>query len=75
MYSSYDGFVARTMGYTTARVWGFLYFYDWVNPDPRRSARPTWMLFSGLAGGFAAGIASNPVDLVFSRQQVDALYP
>jgi len=38
-YTSYDGFLARTLAYTTARVWGFCYFYDWVNPDPRRTAR------------------------------------
>ena len=31
MYTGIDGFVARTVAYTTARVWGFLYFYDWLN--------------------------------------------
>ena len=35
-YSSLDAFFMRTLAYTTARVWGFLYFYDWINPDPRR---------------------------------------
>src|SRR6056300_1785329 len=75
MFTSYDGFLARTVGYTTARVWGFLYFYDWLNPDPRRSARPSWMGMAGMAGGFVAGVISNPIELVFSRQQVDALYP
>lgn len=35
-YSSFDAFFLRTVGYTTARVWSFLYFYDWINPDPRR---------------------------------------
>lgn len=75
MFSSYDGFLARTVGYTTARVWGFLYFYDKLNPDPRRSARPSWMVMAGMSGGMLAGIVSNPVELVFARQQVDALYP
>ena len=37
MYTGFDGFVARTMAYTTARVWGYLYFYDKLNPDPRRT--------------------------------------
>lgn len=31
-----DAFFMRTVAYTTARIWGFLYFYDWINPDPRR---------------------------------------
>lgn len=66
-YTSYDGFIARTMAYTTARVWGFCYFYDWINPDPRRTARPDYMIMAGCAGGFVAGVASNPVDLVFAR--------
>ena len=35
-YSSFDAFFLRTVGYTTARIWSFLYFYDWINPDPRR---------------------------------------
>ena len=35
-FSSPDAFFMRTVGYTTARVWSFLYFYDWINPDPRR---------------------------------------
>ena len=35
-YSKLDAFAIRTMTYTTARIWGFLYFYDWINPDPRR---------------------------------------
>jgi hypothetical protein len=74
-YTSLDGFVIRTMAYTTARVWGFLYFYDWLNPDPRRSARPDWMIMAGLAGGFVAGVATNPIEMVFARQQVDELYP
>jgi len=75
MYSGIDGFVIRTMGYTTARVWGFCYFYDWLNPDPRRTARPDWMIMAGSAGGFVAGVVTNPIDLVFSRMQVDEMYP
>lgn len=75
MFSSIDGFLARTVAYTTARIWGFLYFYDKVNPDPRRNARPSWQVMSGLAGGFVAGVVTNPVDLVFTRQQADAMYP
>jgi len=35
-YSKLDAFVARTVSYTTFRIWGFLYFYDWINPDARR---------------------------------------
>lgn len=35
-FSSFDAWAIRTVSYTTARVWGFLYFYDWINPDPRR---------------------------------------
>lgn len=74
-YTSMDGFVIKTMAYTTFRVWGFLKFYDWLNPDPRRTARMDWMIMSGLAGGFTAGVITNPVDLVFARMQVDELYP
>ena len=35
-YSSWDAFFLRTVSYTTCRTAGFLYFYDWINPDPRR---------------------------------------
>jgi hypothetical protein len=75
MYTGIDGFVARTMAYTTARVWGFCYFYDKLNPDPRRTARPDWYVMAGSAGGFVAGVVTNPTDLVFSRMQVDEMYP
>jgi len=75
MFTGFDGFLARTVGYTTARIWGFLYFYDWLNPDPRRTARMDWYIMAGMAGGMVAGVASNPIDLVFSRMQVDELYP
>ena len=74
-YSSIDGFLIKTVAYTTARVWGFLKFYDWLNPDPRRTARPDWYIMAGVGGGFTAGALTNPIDLVFARQQVDELYP
>jgi hypothetical protein len=35
-YSKLDAYFMRTVAYTTARTWGFLYFYDWINPDARR---------------------------------------
>lgn len=35
-FSSLDAFALRTFAYTSARIWSFLYFYDWLNPDPRR---------------------------------------
>lgn len=75
MFTSWDGFVAKTMAYTTARVWGFLLFYDHLNPDPRRTARPDYYIMAGMGGGFLAGVLSNPIDLVFTRMQVDELYP
>ena len=65
----------RTFTYTTARVYGYCYFYDWINPDPRRQARPDYMFAAGMTGGFAAGVVTNPVDTVFVRMQVDELYP
>ena len=74
-YSSADAFVLRTMAYTTARIWGFLYFYDWINPDPRRQARNDFYAYAGLAGGIAGGILSNPAEIVFTRMQVDEMYP
>jgi len=30
---------------------------------------------AGCAGGFMAGLVSNPIELVFSRMQVDEMYP
>ena len=39
-YSSFDAFFLRTVVYTTARIWGFLSFYDWINPDARRQTKP-----------------------------------
>ena len=57
----------RTVAYTTARVWGFTYFYDKINKDPRRLARPDYLVAAGIAGGFTAGFITNPVDIVFDR--------
>jgi Mitochondrial carrier protein len=56
-------------------VWGFCYFYDKVNTDPRRLARPDYFVAAGLAGGFVAGLATNPVEIVMSRMQADEMYP
>jgi solute carrier family 25 (mitochondrial oxoglutarate transporter), member 11 len=70
-----DAYLVRTMGYTTARIWAFGYFYDKVNKDPRRMARFDYYLGAGLLGGATAGILTNPIDIVFNRMQVDELYP
>ena len=74
-YSKIDAFVARTIGYTTFRVWSFLYFYDWINPDPRRQARADFYGYAGFAGGMVGGLLSNPFEIVFTRMQADELYP
>lgn len=74
-YSSFDAFLMRTLAYTTARVWGFTYFYDKLNKDPRRLARPDFFVTAGIAGGFVAGVATNPFEIVFNRMQVDEMYP
>lgn len=52
-----------------------MYFYDWINNDPRRQARADYYIFAGLAGGLTAGIVTSPFELVFARMQVDELYP
>lgn len=74
-YSKFDAFFLRTVAYTSARVWGFLYFYDWINPDARRQARADFYAYAGIAGGLVAGFLSNPFEIVFSRMQVDEMYP
>ena len=74
-FSSIDAYLLRTMGYTTARIWAFGYFYDKLNPDPRRMARIDKYLYAGVLGGATAGILSNPIEIVFSRMQADELYP
>jgi hypothetical protein len=75
LFYSIDGFIIRTFAYTTARVWGYCTFYDWINKDPRRLARPDYLVAAGIAGGAIAGLITNPIDLVFARMQVDELYP
>lgn len=74
-YHGFDAFIMRTLTYTTARVGCFCYFYDWMNPDSRRIARPDSYVLAGVVGGAVAGILSNPFDIVFTRMQADALYP
>jgi hypothetical protein len=59
-YSCLDAWAIRTVTYTTARVWGFLYFYDWINPDARRQAKGDFYAYAGIAGGLAGGFLSNP---------------
>jgi dicarboxylate transporter 10 len=73
--NSFDAFLLRTVAYTTARVGAFTYFYDKVNNDPRRLARPDWLATAGIPAGLIAGIVTNPFDIVFNRMQVDELYP
>jgi solute carrier family 25 (mitochondrial oxoglutarate transporter), member 11 len=74
-FSKLDAWAIRTVSFTTFRLWGFLYFYDWLNPDPRRQAKPDFYLYAGIAGGVAGGILCNPFQVVFSRMQVDEMYP
>lgn len=74
-FTNYTGFLARTLTYTTSRVWAYLYFYDRLNKDPRRHARPDRTAMAGVAGGLLAGVVSNPIELVFTRMQVDEMYP
>lgn len=50
-YSSFDAFFLRTVTYTKARIWGFLYFYDWINPDARRQPKPDFCAYTGNEGG------------------------
>jgi solute carrier family 25 (mitochondrial oxoglutarate transporter), member 11 len=74
-YSCPDAFFLRTVTYTTARIWGFLYFYDWMNPDPRRQARQDFYAMAAYAGGLVGGVLSNPFEIVFTRMQADEMYP
>jgi hypothetical protein len=74
-YSSWDAFAIRTLTYTTARIWGFLTFYDWINPDARRVARLDFYAYAALAGGAMGGLLANPFQIVFARMQVDEMYP
>mmetsp|Transcript_1148 Transcript_1148/g.1156 ORF Transcript_1148/g.1156 Transcript_1148/m.1156 type:complete len:188 (+) Transcript_1148:265-828(+) len=70
-----DTFLLKTTAYTTARVSCFCYFYDWINKDPRRLARPDYFVTAGILGGLVAGIATNPFEIVFTRMQADEVYP
>ena len=74
-YSKLDAYFMRTVAYTTTRVGCFLYFYDWINPDPRRQAAIDFYGYAALAGGMTAGFLSNPFEIVFTRMQVDEMYP
>lgn len=67
MFTGMDAWALRTMAYTTGRLSCFLYFYDWLNPDPRRTARIDWLLMASFAGGLTAGVVTNPMELVFTR--------
>jgi hypothetical protein len=73
-YTSYEGFAARTILYTTARTSCFLYFYDWIQKDPRRYAKPEKLLYAAIPAGLVAGVISNPIELTFTRMQVDEFY-
>ncbi len=75
MFCSLDAWAVRTVAYTTARIWGFLYFYDWINPDPRRNARIDSMITASLGGGLLAGVLTNPVEMVYTRMQADGMFP
>jgi hypothetical protein len=59
-YSSMDAFLMKTITYTTFRTWGFLYFYDWINPDARREAKIDFYCYAGMAGGLLGGFCANP---------------
>ena len=74
-YTSYDGFALRTFAYTTARVSAFLYFYDWINRDPRRAAKPEKLFYAAVPAGVIAGIVTNPLEIAFTRMQVEDMYP
>lgn len=73
-WTSLDGFLLRTLAFTTGRIACFGYFYDWLNSDPRRQARPDAYAAAGLLGGLTLGILTNPVDIVFTRMQADEMY-
>ena len=75
MYSGLDAWFLRTVTYTTARIWSFLWFLDRIHHDPRRTPRPDYMFMAGMPAGMVAGALSNPVELVFTRMQVDEMYP
>jgi hypothetical protein len=69
-----EGFMLRTTWYTTSRLASFGYFYDWINNDPRRQARPDAYFMAGAVGGLVTGVLTNPVDIAFTRMQADEMY-
>ncbi|CDW72367.1 UNKNOWN [Stylonychia lemnae] len=57
------------------KIFLLLIFLWQTNKDPRRIAKPDYMVFAGLAGGYFADVVTNPIDIVFSRMQINKLYP
>ena len=73
-YSSWEGFAMKTIAYTSIRTSAFLYFYDWINHDPRRYAKVDKLLISAIPAGVITGILTNPFELVFTRMQAEDMY-
>jgi hypothetical protein len=73
-WTSFDAFALRTLAFTTGRMFTFGAFYDYMNSDPRRQARPDAYAAAGLAAGVALGYLTNPLEVVFTRMQVDEMY-
>lgn len=73
-YTSYEGFALKTIAYNSIRISSFLYFYDWINHDPRRYAKPEKLLYAAIPGGLIAGLLTNPFELVFTRMQAEDMY-
>jgi hypothetical protein len=53
---------------------GFLYFYDWINTDARRQTKPDFYAYTGISESLATEIASNTVEVEFTRMLADYLY-
>jgi hypothetical protein len=53
-YSSFGAFLLRTVVNTTTRIWGYLSFYDWINPDARRQPKPDFYAYTGIEVGLAS---------------------
>lgn len=67
MFTGVDAWLVRTVAYTTTRIWAFGWFLDRIHHDPRRTPRPDYQIMAGMPAGLVAGVASNPVELVFTR--------